>query len=922
MKKICALLIVLLVLSAQFKVLPAHADVQSGNFSYIVNPDNISVTITGYTDSAPRDHVVIPQSIDGKMVTAIGDGAFQRKSIQSLELPNGLVSIGEGAFVVNLLTSLEVPGSVKDIDDLAFADNELTSLTINDGVVRLGIGAFSGNQITNLVLPDSVAEINDRAFFGNILESLVLPNNLVEIGDSAFGSNRLTSIDIPASVKIIGSSAFDGNRILQLEIPSTVTTIEDRAFHYNALTSVTFLGIPALIGNDVFANQYLNGENSYLHAWYTDTAYTQAWNNIDTAPMTIYAAWDLNVIRFNPNGGSAVVPNQSIPFGQKGTEAAEIPTKTGHTFAGWYKEAEFINQWNFNTDIVIRNVTLYARWTANTYTVSFNTDGGSAVTGQTIAYDNKVVSPPAPTKPGYTFAGWYTDSSLSTPWNFGTGLVKGSMTLYAKWTANSYTVSFNADGGSAVAAQTIAYDDKVVSPPAPVKPGYTFAGWYTDSSLTTPWNFGTGLVKGSMTLYAKWTANSYTVSFNADGGSAVTGQTVSYDDKVVSPPAPTKPGYTFAGWYTDSSLTTPWNFDTGLVKGSMILYAKWTANSYTVSFDTDGGSAVTAQTIAYDDKVVSPPAPTKMGHTFADWYTDSNLTTPWNFDTGLVKGSMTLYAKWTANSYTVSFNADGGSAVIDQTIAYDDKVVSPPAPTKPGHTFAGWFKDEELTLAWNFTTDVVNADTTLYAKWTKNNIVVDPGPIIDPKPIPEPIPEEEPAQNCPTVFADISNHWAENAITDIASRCIIIGYPDGEFKPNAPLIRAHVAVMFGRALELSPNHPSSNYQDVSENNPYYEAILKVSQAGIFEGTNGYFYPYQQLTRAEMAKILVIAFNLPVDGKNTFQDVPETHWASSYIAALESYGIAFGEDGYYKPEEPVTRAEFVAFMYRALRLSSI
>jgi len=911
MKKRCMLLLIMALLLAQFNILPVSAADLSGDFYYIENADTTSVTITGYIDSAPRDHVVIPQTINGKRVTAIGDEAFQNKSIQSLELPEGLVSIGTKAFYNNPLTSLEIPGSVKDIGQGAFQINKLTSLTLNDGVEKIGIGAFANNGITTLNLPDSVTEIEDSAFFGNRIAILVLPNNLVEISDNAFYGNRLTSIDIPASVRIIGDSAFSGNRISALVIPSTVTDLKSSAFHYNALASVTFLGTPSLANASVFSDQYSDLTNSDLYNWYTDTAYTQVWDNTVTSPMTIYAAWKSNRITFNANGGS-VVDSQSINFGEKGT--AVTPTKTEHTFAGWYKEAAFINPWDFNTDIVIRNITLFAKWTANTYTVSFNLNGGTgAAPSQTIEYDGKVASPANPSKAGHTFEGWYTNLGSTSPWNFDTDQVKGNMTLHAKWTANTYKVTFQPNGGTPVTAQNIVHDGKVALPVDPSKPGHSLEGWYTDSDLTTPWDFGSDLVKGSMTLYAKWTANTYTVDFQSNGGTSVAAQTITYYDKVVLPANPSKAEHTFAGWYMNSILTTPWDFDTNVVVKNMTLYAKWNVNTYTVSFQSTGGSAVAEQVIAYDDKVVLPAPPIKAGHIFVDWYKDEELTTRWMFASDVVTEDITLYAEWDKEKYTISFETSGGSEITDQQIAFEENAVKPADPQKPGYTFVGWFKDEDLTLAWNFATDVVIADMTLYAKWLR---VETPGPIVEP----EPIPEEEPIQHvCSTKFADISNHWADDAITDIASRCIIIGYPDGEFKPNAPLIRAHVAVMFTRALELSSNRTPNSFYDVSNDSPYYEAILKVSQAGIFEGTSGYFYPDQQLTRAQMAKILVIAFNLQVGGESTFQDVPKTHWGYSYIAALESYGLAFGEDGYYKPEEPVTRAEFVAFMYRALHL---
>lgn len=1055
-------MLVMAVLLAQFNMLPVvHADDLSGDFYYIENADTTSVTITGYTDTAPRDHVVIPQMIDGKSVTAIGDGAFQSKSIQSLELPDGLVSIGRLAFQRNLLTSLEIPGSVKSIGNNAFSVNALTSLTIHDGVETIGNSAFNNNQLTVLSLPNSVTTIGAYAFFTNNISSLELPEYLVEINEYSFSSNKLTNIDIPGSVEIIGDSAFIGNRILELEIPATVTTIGDRAFFYNALTVVTFLGTPTL-GSNVFGDQYLNGENQYMYNWYTDNEYTQLWNNTVSDPSTIYTAWTRNRITFESNGGSRV-SNRFVTFGQMAPTVMP-PTKTEHTFAGWFKETELIHSWDFNTDTVIRNITLYAKWIPNTYTVSFNSNGGTSIASQTIAYDAQVIPPANPTREGYAFDGWYTDSGFTTAWNFDTSLVKTNTTLYAKWITHSYTVNFQTNGGTLVAAQTIAHDEKVVFPATPSRTGYTLEGWYTDSELTTAWNFNTNLVQENMTLYAKWTVNTYTVSFQTNGGTEVDTQTVAfenkvslpvapikaehsfegwytdsgltaawnfdynvvlknmtlyakwtlntylvnfqsnggsnvesqqitYDGRVTSPVDPSKVGYIFDGWYTNATLTTPWSFSNDLVKESMTLYAKWTANSYEVSFQSAGGTAVDTQTVAYDEKIVLPTNPSKTGHTFDGWYTNTSLTTPWNFSTDLVKENITLYAKWTANTYTVNFHTNNGTAVSEQIITYDNKVVVPTPPTKVGHifvswyqdeelttpwmfdtdvvteaitlyakwdkevytvsfetsggseitdqrisfeetvvqpanpkksgyTFAGWYKDEGLRTTWNFATDVIITDVRLYAKWSRNNYVTSPEPIIvpEPEPEPEPIPEEEPEQPvCSTKFDDISNHWAEYAITDIASRCIIIGFPDGEFKPNAPLIRSHVAVMFTRALKLPLSNQSNSYYDVSDNSPYYEAIMKASQAGIFEGTNGYFYPDQQLTRAQLAKLLVLAFNLPVGGKSSFLDVPTTHWGYSYIGALESNGLAFGEDGYYKPEEPVTRAEFVAFMYRVLQL---
>ncbi|MEG0473331.1 MAG: S-layer homology domain-containing protein, partial [Solibacillus sp.] len=198
-----------------------------------------------------------------------------------------------------------------------------------------------------------------------------------------------------------------------------------------------------------------------------------------------------------------------------------------------------------------------------------------------------------------------------------------------------------------------------------------------------------------------------------------------------------------------------------------------------------------------------------------------------------------------------------------------------------------------------------------------------PTPIEPTKPVPipeEPKQPEMPEEQKPSItFNDISTNWAKDMIEDIAARGIITGYPDGSFRPNEPIKREHVAVMFARTFELAAQREAVSFSDVSTSHPYYEAITKLQQAGIIDGSDGAFNPNESLTRAQLAKILVLAFGLTPGGTSTFQDVPTTHWSHDYIAVLADVGIALGDNGNFKPNEPVTRAQFAAFLYRALNL---
>lgn len=218
----------------------------------------------------------------------------------------------------------------------------------------------------------------------------------------------------------------------------------------------------------------------------------------------------------------------------------------------------------------------------------------------------------------------------------------------------SCDVTFISNGGSAVAAQLVAYGDKATKPTDPTRTGYIFSGWYSDSGLTSTWNFTTNAIgAANITLYAKWTAKQYFINFELNGGSLPPNQglaawMVYYGQKLTKPTFElTRTGYTLTDWCTDAGLTTPWDFNNDTVgAANFTFYAKWTANQYAVSFESNGGSAVTSQTIDLGGKVTMPTAPTKTGYVFLGWYSDIGLASSWAFGINTVDAAKTLYAKW------------------------------------------------------------------------------------------------------------------------------------------------------------------------------------------------------------------------------------------------------------------------------------
>ena len=527
--------------------------------------------------------------------------------------------------------------------------------------------------------------------------------------------NTITQVfygtDQPAKYYVI----YNGNG-------NTTGTAPTDAGTYLAGASVTVLGNTGALAKTGYT---FSGWNTKADG--SGSSYSAAETFAIAGNTTLYAKWTAS-LTYNGNGNTGGTAPTDTAIYLPGAIATILDntgalTKTGYTFADWNTASDGSGtSWPATSAFTIAgDTTLYAKWTISSYTVSFASNGGSVVTSQSINYNSSVTIPAAPTKTGYTFAGWYSDIALTTPFAFATAITADT-TLYAKWTINSYTVSFTSNGGSVVTSQSVNYNSPATLPAAPTKTGYTFAGWYSDTALITPFAFATAITADT-TLYAKWTINSYTVSFASNGGSVVTSQSVNYNLPATLPAAPTKTGYTFAGWYSDVALTTPFAFSTAITADTT-LYAKWTINSYTVSFTSNGGSVVTSQNVNYNSPATLPAAPAKTGYTLAGWYSDIALTTPFAFSTAITADT-TLYAKWTINSYTVSFASNGGSVVTSQSVNYNSTATLPAAPTKTGYTFAGWYSDVALTTPFVFAT-AITADTTLYAKWTINSYTVTP----------------------------------------------------------------------------------------------------------------------------------------------------------------------------------------------------
>ena len=478
-------------------------------------------------------------------------------------------------------------------------------------------------------------------------------------------------------------------------------------------------------------------------------------------------------ITFDPGNGASPT-SVTLTAGEVLT-APQDPVREGYTFLGWFLGGE-----KYTFGAVSENMTLEARWEIDTYTVTFDTAGGTAVSPETVAHGGTATAPSDVTREGYYFVGWYLgdeEYDFTTP-------VTEDLTLVARWTLCTYNVTFDTAGGSEAAPATVAHGARAQAPTGVTREGYDFLGWYVGNAeydFTTP-------VTGNITVTAKWQIKTFTVRFVKADGTTLTTETVEWGKSATAPEPPaaeeeflffgwdkafdcvksdltvtavytskltvtfvdetgetlalryvakgktvaapddiTREGYHLLGWYVGE---TAYDFS-ATVEDHLTLTVKWEINRYRVTFDPAGGDARDPQTVEHGKTATKPEDPTRAYYRFGGWLLNGeayDFTTP-------VTGDITLKANWIVINYKVIFDSNGGTLVPDVLNNAGKPVEKPANPTKTGFRFGGWLT-EEGTL-WDFDTPVTG-DMTLTAQWfdktmapepTVEDIYLDPGTV-------------------------------------------------------------------------------------------------------------------------------------------------------------------------------------------------
>lgn len=480
---------------------------------------------------------------------------------------------------------------------------------------------------------------------------------------------------------------------------------------------------------------------SALNSYYTSSA----------GNSTVYAQWN-SLVTYDANGstgGTAPYPTNFVNSiaGTLATNYGSL-VKTNATFGGWNTKADGTGT-NYAAGAVYTgqgNLTLYAQWNiVITYDANFGStpNSGSApvATSQSNTNAFNLPSVGSMVKTGYTFLGWATSAAATTAaYAAGASYTPtGSATLYAVWSANALAITFDPNGGSGTMA-TLSYTAgtaKALTANAFTRTGYTFAGWNTvaGGTGTSYTNSQSITIYTSFTIYAKWTANTYSITFNANSGmgtmaaqSFTAGTAFNINTNLY-----TRTGYTFNGWNTvaGGTGTSYTNSQSATLYAAVTLYAQWVAQVYVVTYSNNGGSgsaSVTSQNYTYGSAAITSFATVgtmaKTGYTFSGWSATASGTTA--LTTLTPTGNVTLYAIWTAKSFNIVFDGNTSTSGTMSNLAMVSgtaKTLTTNAFAKTGFSFGSWntaANGSGTTYANGASVTLVSdsATVTFYAQWT------------------------------------------------------------------------------------------------------------------------------------------------------------------------------------------------------------
>ncbi len=343
-------------------------------------------------------------------------------------------------------------------------------------------------------------------------------------------------------------------------------------------------------GNTASCSISISNHNSERGLYNTHIYAYDIWGNSGFLGWSIWVPSDeeKRTVTYNANGGSGA-PSSHTGYVNE-YESIKLsstkPKRNGYTFLGWATDAKATKaQYQPGKEIKpSKNITLYAVWKQNTYTLTYNANSGSGAPAKQTGSGNITLSSTKPTRSGYTFLGWATDAK-ATKAQYQPGAsykLTANVTFYAVWSKITYTLTYNANGGSGAPAKQTGSGNITLSSTKPTRSGYTFLGWATSSGATSA-QYKPGAsynLSKNTTLYAVWKKSVYSLTYNANGGTGAPEKQTGNGEITLSKTWPTRKGYFFLGWATSAKATKEqYSFgDKFTLNKNVTLYAVWKKN--------------------------------------------------------------------------------------------------------------------------------------------------------------------------------------------------------------------------------------------------------------------------------------------------------------------------------------------------------
>ena len=645
--------------------------------------------------------------------------------------------------------------------------------------------------------------------------------------------------------------------------------------------------------------------------WYDNESLTgdpvTAIGGTETGNKEYWAKWEINqyTITFDTAGGSAIAPITQ-DYGTAVT-APEPPAKPGYTFTGWNPALP--------ATMPAENLTVTAQWTVNQYTITFDTAGGSAIAPITQDYGTAITAPADPTREGYTFTGWDTAIPATMPAH--------NMTITAQWTVNQYTITYDLDGGTAEGnPDTYTVETDAFTLKNPTRPGYTFTGW-SGTGLTGEDNLTVTIPKGSTgnrSYTAHWSLNTYSITYDLNGGTA-SGNPTSYtvESATITLNQPTKTGYTFTGW-SGTDLTGEDNLTVTIPAGSTgdrSYTAHWSLNTYSITYDLDGGTASgNPNFYTVESSTITLNPPTRTGYTFIGW-SGTDLSGSDNLTVTIPAGSIgnrSYIAHWSLNTYSITYDLDGGTAFGNpDSYTVESAAITLNEPTKAGYVFTGW-SGTDLVGEDNLTVTIPAGsigDRRYTAHWEFDPTIIaalNPTPNVD--------------------FLDVSRtDWFYYDVRYVCENGLMNGTSRNRFSPYGTATRGMLVTILYR-MENEPRcFGSAAFSDVKPGAYYEKAVVWASQNNIVSGyTDGTFRPDAPVTREQLASILYRytlyrGQDVSAGETTSLTGYGDAQAVSSYALPAMRWacgtGILQGANGKLNPSGLATRAQLAAMLHRYL-----